>query len=40
MKNYDENIESSYPMYLDGNNLYGWGVSQKLQVNGFKWIKK
>ena len=40
MKNYDENIESSYPMYLDGNNLCGWGVSQKLSVNGFKWIKK
>ena len=40
MKNYDENIESSYLMYLDGNNLYGCGVSQKLPVNGFKWIKK
>ena len=38
-KNYDENIESSYPMYLDTNNLYGWAVSQKLPVNGFKWEK-
>ena len=27
-------------MYLDGNNLYGWIISQKLPVNGFKWKKK
>ena len=37
MKNYDKNIESSYLMYLDANNLYGWTMSQKLPVNGFKW---
>ena len=24
--------------YLDANNLYGWAMSQKLPVNGFKWI--
>ena len=40
MKNYDKNIESSYLMYLDANNLYGWAMSQKLPVYGFKWIKK
>ena len=40
MNNYDENIESSYLMYLDANNLYGWAMSQKLPVDGFKWIKK
>ena len=40
MKNYDKDIISSYLMYLDANNLYGWGMSQKLPVNGFKWIKK
>ena len=39
MKNYDKNIESSYLMCLDANNLYGWRMSQKLPVNGFKWIK-
>ena len=38
MKNYDENKESSYIQYLDPNNLYGWAMSQKLPVNGFKWV--
>ena len=36
MKNYDKNIESSYLPYLDANNLYGWEMSRKLPVNGFK----
>ena len=40
MKNYDENIESSYLEYLDTNNLYGWAMSQKLPVNDLKWVKK
>ena len=40
IKNYNENIESSYIEYLDANNLYGWAMSQKLPVNDFKWIKK
>ena len=39
LKNYDKSIELSYFMYLHANNLYGWGMSQKLPVNGFKWIK-
>ena len=39
MKNYDKNNESSYIEYLDANNLYGWAMSQKLPVNGFKWVK-
>ena len=38
MKNYDKNKEYTYIQYLDGNNLYGWAMSQKLPVNGFKWI--
>ena len=39
MKNSDKNKESSYIQYLDANNLYGWAMSQKLPVNGFKWVK-
>ena len=39
MDNYDTNIESSYIEYLDANNFYGWAVSQKLVVNGIKWIE-
>ena len=38
MKNYDENKESAYIQYLDANSLYGWAMSQKLPVNGFKWV--
>ena len=38
MKNYNNNEESSYIQYLDANNLYGWTMSRKLPVNGFKWI--
>ena len=29
---------SSYTQYLDANNLYGWAMSKKLPVNGFKWL--
>ena len=39
MKNYNNNEESSYIEYLDANNLYGWAMSKKLPVNGFKWIE-
>ena len=38
MKNYNKDEESSYIQYLDANNLYGWAMSKKLPVNGFKWI--
>ena len=39
MKNYDKKEESSYIQYLDANNLYGWAMSQKLPVSGFRWKK-
>ena len=38
MKNYNTNEESSYIQYIDANNLYGWAMSKKLPVNGFKWL--
>ena len=39
MQNYNNNEESSYIQYLDANNVYGWAMSKKLPVNGFKWIE-
>ena len=39
MNNYDKSIMSSFLMYLDANNLYEWAMSQKLPVNGLKWVK-
>ena len=38
MKIYDKSIESSYLMYLDANNIYGWAISQKLPLNDFKLV--
>ena len=40
MNNYDKNIESSYLMYLESKNLYGWAMIQKPPVNGFKLAEK
>ena len=39
MKHYDKSIESLYLALLDANNLYRQPMSQKLSVNGFKWVK-
>ena len=39
MKNYNKYKEESFLQYLDANNLYGWAMSQKLPVSGFKWKK-
>ena len=36
MKNYDKNKKSSFLMYVDANNLYGWAMSKKLPVDRFK----
>ena len=37
---FNKDVISLYLMYLDANNLYGWAMSQKLPVNGFKWVEK
>ena len=39
LNHYDKSTESSYLVYLDANNLYGWAMSQKLPINGFKWAE-
>ena len=39
IKNCDQNMKSSYLKYLNTNNLYGFVISQKIPVNGFKRIK-
>ena len=38
MKNYNENKESSFLIYDDANNLYGFAMCKKLPVSGFKWV--
>ena len=38
MKDFDETKPSTFIQYLDANNLYGWAMSQKLPIKGFKWI--
>ena len=40
MKNYNEDMESSYLEYLDANNLHGWAMSQQFLVNGFDRIEE
>ena len=36
IKNSNKYKEESFFQYLDANNLYGWAMSQKLPVSGFK----
>ena len=40
LSDYDKNKDSSYLMYLDSNNLYGWAMSQPLPTGRFKWLKE
>ena len=39
MKNYNKDKEESFLQYLDDNSLYGWAMSEKFPVSGFKWKK-
>jgi len=38
LPDYDSSKESSFLMYVDANNLYGWAMSQLLPYNNFKWM--
>ena len=38
MNDYDRKKKSSYIQYLDGNNLYGKAMTEKLLVRGFTWV--
>ena len=38
MDNYDETKPSKYLIYLDANNLYGWGMSQNLPTHDFEYM--
>ena len=39
MKNYDKTKPSSYLMYVDANNLYGYAMSKKLPTGDFQCIE-
>ena len=38
MKNCDKNKESTFLVYDDANNLYGFAMCKKLPVGAFEWL--
>ena len=40
MGDYDPSEESKNITYLDANNLYGWGMSQKPPYKNFRWVNE
>lgn len=40
MDSFDKDKESSYIMYVDCNNLYGYSMMQHLPIRGFKWCER
>ena len=39
LRSYDKNKPSTYIIYLDANNLYGWAISQPLPFGDYKYEK-
>lgn len=39
LEDFDKTKSSTYLLYLDANNLYGWAMSQFLPTGNFKWVK-
>ena len=39
LKWYHKNRETSYHEYWDVSNLYGCAISQKLSIDGLKWVE-
>ncbi len=37
---YDPSKPTTFILYLDANNLYGWAMSQPLPIRGFKWLTR
>ena len=40
MKDFDPAEKSSFIVYLDANNLYGWAMSKPLPVGEFEWMSE
>ena len=39
MNDYNPNKQSTFIIYLDKNNLYGWSMSKYLPQKKFEWVK-
>ena len=39
MEFYNPEDDTTYIIYLDANNLYGWAMIQPLPYGGFKWVE-
>ena len=39
MKCYNPEDDTTYIIYLDANNLYGWAMIQPLPYGGFRWVE-
>ena len=40
LNDHDPTKETSYVVYLDANNLYGWAMSQYLPTDDFQWLSE